>query len=76
VTIDAAATGEPERSCIMTSQPFLSFLPLSFSPIEEPAHPLPEEESLCPTLQHCPRQRNPQNTKSGKKKKNTIQDDL
>jgi hypothetical protein len=59
----------------MTSQPFLSFLPLSFSPVEEPAHPLPEEESLCPTLQHCPRQRNPQD-KIRKKEKNAIQDDL
>lgn len=61
VTIDAAATGEPERSCIITSQPFLSFLPFSFSrpTVEVPTHPLPagaaedeEEEALCPpTLQ-------------------------
>ena len=43
VTIDAAATGEPDKSWIVIDQPFLSFngLSLSLSLPNEVSHPLP-----------------------------------
>lgn len=36
VTIDAAATGEPERSCTVIDHPFRSFTDISLSDVQEP----------------------------------------
>jgi len=40
VTIEAAATGEPERSCTVMDQPFLSFPGRSLSLPNELSQPL------------------------------------